>query len=158
MDIASKQNQDADIATKLQDLSSDWVKRGNVNYRMYKMCDLQWETFIIGSDKYNADFEIGGSLVACSRNGGPVSVMNKKGNFVSGGTHLLKEHIGIFNACGKLITKSAVCVIAKFWRSGRKRATSCGLSTRPTRFWWSSPQRAASSCSSLRKTSPSART
>jgi len=97
-----------DIAEKLQELSTEWVKRGNVNYRKFKMCGLQWATYIIGNEKYNCDFEICGSLVACSRNGGPIAVMNKKGNFLSGGTHMLKEHIGIFNACGNQICKIPV--------------------------------------------------
>ena len=97
-----------DIVEKLEDTVAYWEKLGAVNYRKYKMCDLQWKTFIIGSEKYNSEFEISGSLVACARNGGPIAVMNKKGNFLSGGTHMLKDHIGIFNACGKLISKVTV--------------------------------------------------
>jgi len=94
-----------DIAEKLQDLSVEWQELGKAHYRMYKMCDLQWSTFIIGTEKYNAEFEINGSIVASARNGGPIAVMNRKDNFLSGASHLLKDHIGIFNACGKLTGK-----------------------------------------------------
>jgi hypothetical protein len=97
-----------DQADKLQEASVDWVRRGNDSYRIYKTCDLQWSTFIIGTEKHNSEFEIGCSHVACARNGGPFAVMNKKDNFLSGGTHMLKDHIGIFNACGKLTAKVMV--------------------------------------------------
>ena len=97
-----------DQAEKLQEMSMEWVKRGNDNYRMYKACDLQWNGYILGSEKYNAEFEIGNSHVACARNGGPFAVMNKRDNFLSGSTHLLKDHIAIFNACGILTAKVMV--------------------------------------------------
>ena len=100
-----------DIAEKLHDLASEWVERGNVKYRMYKMSGLQWTTFIIGADKYNAEFEISGSLVACGRNGGNIAVMNRKGNLIAGGTHLLHEHVVIFNACGMLQCKIPVSIL-----------------------------------------------
>jgi len=98
----------SNIADRMQEMSVEWQKRGNVNYRSFKMCDLQWTTFIIGQDKYGAEFEISGSIVAAALNGGPIAVVNKKNNFLSGGSHLLKDHIAMFNACGKLIEKVTV--------------------------------------------------
>jgi len=97
-----------DIAEKLQEHAAEWVKRGNVNYRMYKMSSLQWTSFIIGQDKHNGEFDINGSLIACGRNGGPIAVMNRKGNFISGSTNLLKDHVVIFNACGNRISQVVV--------------------------------------------------
>ena len=107
------------IAEKLHDLASEWVERGNSKYRMYKMSELQWTTFILGTDKYDAEFEISGSLVACSRNGGNIAVMNRKGNLLAGGTHLLHEHLVIFNACG--ILQSTIPVLILLITSGKEK-------------------------------------
>lgn len=97
-----------DIAKKLQEMAAEWVKLNTTTYRMYKMSSIQWTSFIIGQDMCNAEFDISGSLIACSRNGGPIAVMNRRGNFISGSTHLLKDHIVAFNACGKRIGQITV--------------------------------------------------
>jgi hypothetical protein len=123
-----------DIAEKLQEYAAEWVKRGNVNYRMYKMSSLQWTSFIVGQDKHNGEFEIGGSLIACGCNGGPIAVMNRKGNFISGATNLLKDHIVIFNACGNRISQVAVSSCFDF--SGEIRGKRCVLSIQLKMYWW----------------------
>ena len=98
-----------DISEKFQELSLEWVKTGNANYRMFKMCDLQWIPFILGPDKdCNSEFDINESRITCAKNGGPIAVMKGENVLLSGSSHLLKNHIGIFSACGLPIAKLPV--------------------------------------------------
>ncbi len=83
------------------------------------MCDLNWSSYILGGDKFNAEFEILYTHVAVAANGGPVALMNKRSHLLSGSSHLLKKHIAIFNGSGNLITK--IPVFSKLINSGLKK-------------------------------------
>lgn len=97
-----------DMAEKMQDEASEWAIREDASYRIYKTTDLEWESHIV-KEAHQSQFEIANTWIAAAPNGGCIAAMSRKGAFFSG-EFLLREHIGIFEGSGKLVT--AVPVLA----------------------------------------------
>lgn len=96
-----------DIAERLQELALGWFKLNNTNYRLHKICALQWKSYITKSNT----LELQEFLLTCGYNGGPIAIAKRYESFLSENDHLLKKHIGIFNGCGLLIAKPDVNVV-----------------------------------------------
>jgi len=100
-------DEDIKISERFHESSMEWVKDNEYLYRIFPMSTLKWNSFIVGKDKEGV-FSIEDTLIACSNNGGPIAIVNRKGRAICGSTNMLKDYLLIFNTYGKCIAKLIV--------------------------------------------------
>lgn len=104
--------EDIKIGEDFQESATEWISMESgkeiIFYRRYKMNSLQWNSYIIGKAGVG-EFDLESSLLACGRNGGCIAVVKRKGDFVEGGTNMLRDHLIVFDACG--VHKATIAVV-----------------------------------------------